>query len=537
MKKFSLCILAITICAAVSAQPFRNFIGKETAQEYAYSVSQAADSSYIIGAKYTNTFLGTGIPAIVNVNKNGFIKWVKQVNINNLPSVYSTWAEAINTRSGKPDGSIMLISVWNSFYLVRLQTNGAILWSRRFTHANFLINNACMVKPFYDANNTLSGFYILGNHYNHDGSFLIKTDVTGVTTWQKKFVHPAAAGTYWLKDFKVTADGGCIITGNQGGANVSALPVVFKISSAGGTTWAKSYQFNAEKNCTADGITITNDGYAITGSFKSNNNLTFKIKTDGSLTWSSFYSTADTKVSYTAGIGIAADAQGNLVIAGSADNAANNKPAILFKLTPAGSVVFTRKLNAEISYYEATLNSIIITNTGNYCAAGTSAGHNTTSDIYMLNLSAAGGSNVSCRPTSFIFNAASTPLKTVSTATPASLSEIFSNASTTAATISIATAENHCGTTAFAPEENNTAAISVSNDLAGQRLLINFKTNSTGNYKAVLINNFGRQVSTVNIIPGQPVFISMHNMNNGIYTVAVKHNENIIVQDKAVWVK
>lgn len=537
MKKLSLCFLAIAFYIAAAAQPFRNFIGKESPQEYGYSMSQAADSSYIIGAKYTNTFQGTGFPAIVNVNKNGSVKWIKQVNISNLPSVYSTWAEVINTRSGKPDGSVMLIDVWKSFYLVRLQADGSVLWARKIVQANYFINDGFMVKPFYDANGTLSGFYILGNHYSHDGSFLIKTDVTGATVWQRKFVHPVATGTYWLSDFKVTSDGGCVITGSQGGANVFALPVVFKISSSGSTIWAKSYQFNAEKNCGANGISITSDGYAITGSSNNNNNLTFKIKTDGSLVWSNFYSTADTKVSYTAGRSIAVDAQGNLVIAGSTDNAANNKPAIFFKLSSAGAVLFTKRLSAELSYEEAAFSSIIVTNTGNYCMAGTSSGHSATSDIYIANFSSTGSSNVNCRPASFVFTASATPMKTISNAAPLSSSESFSNASVSATTMTISTAENFCGTAAPVAENIGNISLNISNDIAGQRLLVNFKTNSAGTYQAVLINNFGKAVKTETISPNQPSFIAMNNMGTGIYRVTVMQNGSIVAEEKAVWVK
>lgn len=541
MKKLFILLFAYSLYSGLHAQPFRNFIGKEASQEYAYSVSQTADSSYLVAAKYTNDFWGTAFPVLAAVGKNGNVSWVKEFKITNLPSVYSTWAEAVKTRSGKPDGSIVLIDVWKSFYLVRLQQNGSIMWTKKFTQANYFINSAIRVKPIYDINGTLTGYYVLGNHYSSDGSFLIKTDLAGSTVWQKKFKHAVSTGTYWLEDIKTTSDGGCVITGTQGGTNVSFLPVVFKVGVSGNMNWARTYQFNAEKNCSAESIAISNDGYVITGSQADYNNLTFKIKTDGSVNWSNFYKTTDVTVNYTAGLGIAVDAAGNLIVTGSTDNAASNKPAIIAKLTSAGSVSFAKKLSAELSYYNATLNSIIVTSTGNYCMTGTSAPHGATADIYLLNMSSTGSTNASCRPASFVLTASSSPLKTSTSAAPFTLTEVLTNTAVSCSAVNVNTENDLCGNTInMVQQKEPDETLRVSNDIAGQRLLVDFKTNHTeqeGNCKAILFNSYGQAVHTMLITSLKSFYIPMQNMNTGIYSVAIMMNGKIVLQQKAVWTK
>lgn len=541
MKKLFILLIAFSLNSGLYAQTFRNFIGKENSQEYAYSVSEAADSSYLVAAKYTNDFWGTAFPVLAGVGKNGNVSWIKEFKITNLPSVYSTWAEAVKTRSGKPDGSIVLIDVWKSFYLVRLQQNGSIMWTKKFTQANYFINSAIRVKPIYDINASLTGYYVLGNHYNSDGSFLIKTDVAGSTVWQKKFKHAVSTGTYWLEDIKTTSDGGCVITGTQGGANVSSLPVVFKVGVSGNMNWARSYQFNAEKNCSAESIAISNDGYVITGSQADYNNLTFKIKTDGSVTWSNFYKTTDVTVKYTAGLAIVTDAVGNLIVTGSTDNAGSNKPGIIAKLTSAGSVIFAKSLSAELSYHNATLNSMVVTSTGNYCVAGTSAPHGATADIYLLNMTSTGGINASCRPKSFVLSASASPLKTSVSAAPFTLTEVLTNATVSCSAVNINTQNDLCGNTVnLIPQKEISETLQVSNDIAGQRLLVEFKANQkeeNGSYKAVLINSYGQAIHTVSITSGKSSFIAMNNMHTGIYSVAIMINGKIVIQEKAIWVK
>lgn len=541
MKKLTILLITLGLYTNSDAQPFRNYIGKDATQEYAYSISEVADSSYLVAAKYTNQYAGTAFPALVSVGKNGNVSWVKEFKIANLPSVYDTWAEAVKTRSGKPDGSIVLINVWKYFYLVRLKQDGVIMWTKKFSQANFFINSGTRVKPIYDINASLTGFYVLGNHFGTDGGFLIKTDLSGSTVWQRRYKHFVSTGQYWFRDMKTTNDGGCVITGTQGGTNVSALPVVFNINTKGQLNWFRTYQFNAENNCTAEGIALSNDGYVVTGSQGEYNNLTFKIKTDGTVTWSNFYKTTDATVKYTAGLGIATDAAGNLIVTGSTDNAANNKPGIITKLSATGTVLFAKKYIAELSYYNATFNSIIVTSKGNYCVAGTSSPKNATADIHLVNVSTLGTINASCRPTSFVFTASATPQKTTVSVIPQMTTEAHANTAASASVVNISTANDQCGSTLeFSKAQETPNSLKVSNDVASQRLLVDFKINQSEKnekYQAILLNNYGQAINTLSITPGQSFFINMQDNNTGIYSVAIMKHGKILLQQKAVWVK
>ncbi len=542
MKTITLSILLVAaIAGTATSQPFRNFIGKATSQEYGYSVSQSADSSWVIGATYSTQFGGKRIPIISHTKKNGSVDLTKQVNITDLPSINSVWVEAVKSGSSRPNGSVMLINTFDDFYLVRLQNDGPVAWTRFFTNPAYFTNDGVKVKPIYNTNGGLTGFYIMGNHFNQAGSFVIKTDANGATVWQKKFDHPASTGNYYFRDIKTTADGGCIIAANQAGTSVQPTPLIIKMTAAGAVTWASAYRFNNDYNYTAEAITVTSDGYAVTGTYANNKNLTYKISSTGTITWANFYSTIDATVSYINGLAIDVDPLGNLIISGGGDNAANNRPAVMFKLSAGGSTQFGRKFAAESAIQGAVFYDVRVSNTTTYCAIGTSANVSATADIYLVNMTSGGVVSANCAPASFSVSAAATLTKVVTSAGPVVSNETLINLTSTANTVTVTTAQDRCGSSFDEPatETAKTFTTSVANDMAGRRIMLNLATQQTGSaaYEALLINSFGQQVGKTIINANQPAYISMQNMQTGIYTVAFKKNNEVVAQEKVIWTK
>ena len=236
MKKLLTFFIIILFSSAnLNAQLFQNVIGKVNGSESAISVTQSADSSYLLAGSFYPLGADKSQEFIAHLNKNGSLDWTRKIGVTGLSNAFwliSSQAEAVKKRNGNPDGYIMLIDETETIsqdpdcYLVRLNNSGGIIWARHITFVS-----GKKVRPSYDASGSLTGFIILGQA--NAGAVILKTTITGEQLWQKRIASNVANGQYRLEDLQATADGGCIAAGSLLVNFDVSQPALFKMNNAG----------------------------------------------------------------------------------------------------------------------------------------------------------------------------------------------------------------------------------------------------------------------------------------------------------------
>ena len=178
---------------------------------------------------------------------------------------------------------------WDA-YLVRLDSGGAILWTKTFGQTS---NDL-----FLSVQQTLDGGFIaLGFTENFgvgsEDVFLVKTDALGVPTWTKTYGGAAAERGFCVNQ---TTDGGYIVSGMTASFGVGGYDVyLIKTDFLGDTLWTRTYggsggsERGSSVQQTADG------GYIVAGWTNSfgtgGNNDIYFIKTDsiGDTLWTKTY--------------------------------------------------------------------------------------------------------------------------------------------------------------------------------------------------------------------------------------------------------
>jgi len=533
MKKLLTFLFATLLFVTKSnAQVFKTTIGNNDNLEYGVSISQAADSSYLLAGYYIENATGSTYPYVTHLKKNGSLDWVKQISI--APSFYKTYtrAEAVKTADSKPNGYIVLVDATSddNTYLVRLNNDGSVAWSKKFNTSS---SNG-KVRPIYNNTGTLLGFYILAEY----GQTIIRTGTTGNITWQKKVTHNVQGDLYRFEDIQVTTDGGCIAVGNiytDGGGHYS-LPVAFRFTSTGAVLFGHTYSLipNNESNPLFYGVCLTNTGFAITAGATGWGNITFTINSIGQVIWSNRFSVDDALGVTLEGSQIVRDAAGNLIIACGASTPYRN--GVIMKLNASGVLQFAKK------YFDVgAFKDIKVTREGSYCAVGRGS-LSGEADMAVLNVSNLGSIAATCRPTNITVTFAATPYKLVGTPAFSVVNAAVVVVTVTVRTGVLQTSQVICNTPAIEDNtviEKETDQLQVANDITGQHVVIKWLTKLTDHamYEATLFNNFGQPVINITLTANQPAYIPMNKMKTGIYSVMLKQDSKLIAKEKVVWVK
>jgi len=528
--------MALIAAVSLNAQSFQNTIGKADAIEYGESISQAADSTYIIAGDYTTNFFASNVPYIMHLKKNGSIDWSKKISIPSQQSIFLsiTHAETVKSNS-RPDGYIMLIDVTSSFYIVRFNNAGAVTWAREFKTGA----TGVKVKPSYDLSGNLTGFIALANRTSgaNAGALIIKIGTTGNTLWQKRITYNVADTKYRLADIQATTDGGCVAVGNIYQGFSTSIPAVFRISSIGTIIWGHTYVFTGVNQITPvlKGVAITNTGFAVVGDNGNNSSLVFSINSIGVINWAFNYSSGSPLYQPAAGSTITSDASNNLIIGCSPDPVPGESAAI-FKLTAAGIVSFAKIFNSSTSFHD-----IKTTNTGTYCAVGLS-GPGNDADISVVNISSTGTIKSGCQPTSFNLSFANTFTKLLGNSFYGMVNEALTNTSVAASSANIQTEQLLCGGRGLddiASSKMNAGKLIVVNEVAAKRIMIKWSTPETNDevYQATLYNDFGQPIKTTPLKANEAVYIPMSTTHAGFYYILLEQNSEIIAKEKVPLIK
>lgn len=533
MKKlFTILFAALSFVIKSNAQVFRNTIGNNDNLEYGVSISQAADSSFLLAGYYDENSTGFTYPFVTHLKKNGTLDWAKQISI--APSFYKTYtrAEAVKTADSKPNGYIVLLDATSdgNTYLVRLNNDGSVAWSKKLNTSS----SKGKVRPIYNNTGTLLGFYILAEY----GRTIIRTGTTGNITWQKTVTHNVQGNLYQFEDIQVTTDGGCIAVGNMytdGGGHYS-LPVAFRFTSTGAVLFGHTYSLipDNESNPLFQGVCLANTGFAITADVTGWGNITFTINSIGQIIWSYRYSVDDALGVTLEGSQIVRDATGNLIIACGSSTPYRN--GVIMKLNTSGVLQFAKK------YFDVgAFKDIKVTREGTYCAVGRGS-LSGEANMAALNVSTFGTIAAACRPTNVTVTFATTPYKLVSTPAYSIVNATVVVSTATVRTGVLQTSQVICNTPGIAEIpviEKNTDQLQVANDITGQRVVLKWLTKQTDHaiYEATLFNNFGQPVTNITLTANQPVYMQMNKMQTGIYSVMLKQNSKLIAKEKVVWVK
>lgn len=264
----------------------------ETSSDFANDVQQTSDSGFIVCgysiSSFSGGFAGENI-YLIKLNSNGNILWSKIIG--------GAGNERANSVRQTSDGGFLIAGTTDSwgaggkdFYLVKTDVNGNVSWTKTFGGA--LDDVANSVKQ------TSDGGYIVAGETNSFGAgdidyYLIKTDALGTLIWSKSF---GGGGSDWLYSVVQAPDDGYVM----GGYSISFLgageadAVVIKTDSLGNILWSKTY--GEQYGDVALSMVRTNDnGYVLAGGQSSfpvsmvDKGLLFKIDSLGNFMWANTF--------------------------------------------------------------------------------------------------------------------------------------------------------------------------------------------------------------------------------------------------------
>ncbi len=260
-------------------------------------VIQTADGGYVIAGLW-NDGVGSGGSyeyMLMKINASGIVQW-NTVFDDAVASTadYCEWVEEV------PGGFITAGKIGGGAYgghdamIVSYNSLGAVIWARAFGGTGN--DNFCSVHP-------VTGGYIATGYTTSYGAgnedlLAVKVDPSGTPVWMYAYGSTGSDGRFWDTEGIPTPDGGYIIAGStnnaawsQGGWDV----LLVKLDANGNVQWAMTYGLANDE--VAEGISITNDGYVVTGYTYSNTNggrdaFILKVDSLGTFQWAQAYGTA-----------------------------------------------------------------------------------------------------------------------------------------------------------------------------------------------------------------------------------------------------
>ena len=259
----------------------------------ARSIQQTSDGGYIVVGSTSSTDgdvsgnHGSADYWILKLNSTGNIEWKKSYGGNSTDIGFSIQQtnDGGYIMSGwtlSNDGDVTGNHGYSDLWIVKLNSNGAIIWQKSIGGSNYdgytgsSVDLPC-IQQTNDGGYIVSGASgsndgdVSGNHGNND-YWIVKLNSNGDIMWQKSL---GGSGSDTPYSIKITSDGGYIVVGNSYSNNGDVTDHhdildswVVKLNSSGNIIWKKSLGGGSDFG---GYIQQTNDGgYIVAGSSRSN---------------------------------------------------------------------------------------------------------------------------------------------------------------------------------------------------------------------------------------------------------------------------
>jgi len=264
---------------------FKNYGG--TNSDAAYSIQQTSDGGYIAaGQTFSYTYGGDDV-SVYKLYSNGNKAWFKHYG-----GTQNDYGHSIYQTS---DGGYIIAGYTYSFThgdsdfaIYKLNSSGNKVWFKHYggTDADF----------GYSIQQTSDGGYIVaGETYSYtygDTDFAIyKLNSIGNKLWFKHY-----GGSYADRGYSIqqTSDGGYIVAGETGSYSYGSMDIaIYKLNSSGNKVWFKHYGGgNMDRSCSIQ--QISDGGYVVAGyteSFTYGNKdfAIYRLNSNGNKVWFKHY--------------------------------------------------------------------------------------------------------------------------------------------------------------------------------------------------------------------------------------------------------
>ena len=244
-----------TSCASGIALFQRHYYGnKEDGGQCAVAT---ADGGWVV-AGYTNSYGSGGFDGqVIRLNKHGQIVWSKAIG----GSAEDRFYKIKSTADGGfvAVGHTLSYSSHISAWMVKLDANGVVQWSRRYDDGNIYGSVAWDVTQTSDGGYAIAGINVLTPGLAN--GMVIKTDNNGNVLWSKSFNSGNSdQATGILEDA-----GNLIVSAFHYGQSSSYYDgVIMKLDlSTGNVIWARSYEIEGKSNWFASVSKRGSGGYSI----------------------------------------------------------------------------------------------------------------------------------------------------------------------------------------------------------------------------------------------------------------------------------
>ena len=303
MKRLLLLLLISSTVAFAQPITFQKQI-LGNGDEYLCGALQTPDSGFVL-AGVSSSFGGYHY-YLVKLDKKGDIIWTKTYG--GLGGDFDPSFTTTNDGGYAFLGSTYSFGAGHQAYLVRVDKDGNVLWSKTFGVPGTSYGGA--IEP------TKDGGFLVGTSSSLYSACIIKLDSVGNVLWTK-----TSSNSKWMKSIGETNDGGFIVLGESvHGVGPSPDAYLLKWDSAGVLTWQRKIDF-----CIPYTIKQMKDG----GYLLVDGGLT-KLDSLGSVLWCRGYNTSVKSAHETTG--------GGFLITGSASNG----KAILMETDSSGILLWSR---------------------------------------------------------------------------------------------------------------------------------------------------------------------------------------------------
>ena len=229
-----------------------------SAWDGAESVQQTTDDGYIIAGTTESYGAGGGDVYLIKTDASGNTEWEKTFGS-------SAWDGAYSAQQ-TTDGGYIVAGGTESYgaggadvYLIKTDASGNKEWEKTFGGSDY--DEAYSVQQTTDDGYIIAGYICSGSAGPGD-FYLVKTDASGNTEWEKTF--GGSSDEYALSVVQTT-DGGYIMAGataSYGAGNYDGY--LIKTDASGNTEWEKTFGGSSGDSATSVQQT-TDDGYIVAG--------------------------------------------------------------------------------------------------------------------------------------------------------------------------------------------------------------------------------------------------------------------------------